>query len=162
MIEHITIEATESGYIFRCDHCKKLQRVKAGKNIFNEAITTFTHSHAGCQPKVDGRGKTTPLLRPNTPCVVCGLEFGTGEGKVPLYRVDQLNPAYAHLECADKVLGYEVGHHNIVVRGAGEWLYFWRGGCGVARNKAKAVRLLDALCERMITNGYAKANEARL
>jgi len=145
MIEHITIEATESGYKFKCAHCKKLQRVKSGKNIFNEAITTFTHVHEGCQPKVDGRGKTTPLLRPNTPCLVCGLEFGAGVGKVPLYRDDELKPFYTHLECADKVIGYEGGHHNIVIRGAGEWLYFWRGECGEARNKHEAGEALFAL-----------------
>jgi hypothetical protein len=150
MKEHIMIEATESGYIFRCDHCKKLQRVKAGKNIFNEAITAFTHAHGDCKSKVDGRGKTTPLLRPHTPCVVCGLEFGKGEGKVPLYRDGELRPFYAHPECAGKVVGYEVGHHNIVGRGAGEWLYFWRGACGSARNKAEAG---DALFELIKESG---------
>jgi hypothetical protein len=145
MNEHITIQATESGYLFKCTHCKKLQRVKSGKGNFNEAVTAFTHTHAGCKPKVDGRGKTTPLLRKHTPCVVCGLEFGEGEGKVPLYRDGELYPAYAHLECADKVLGYHIGHHNIVVMGAGEWLYFWRGGCGEARNKADALLAIDMI-----------------
>jgi hypothetical protein len=147
MNEHITIQATESGYLFKCTHCKKLQRVKSGKGNFNEAVTAFTHTHEGCKPKADGRGKTTPLLRPNTPCLVCGLEFGKGEGKVPLYRDDELKPFYAHLECAGKVVGYHVGHHNVIVASKGEWLCFWRGRYGAARNKAEAVRLLGRLGE---------------
>lgn len=142
--EHITIQATESGYIFKCDHCKKLQRVKSGKGIFNEAITTFTHAHEGCEPKTDGRGKTTPLLR-YASCLVCGLVLDKNGGKVPLYCDGELRPFYAHFECADKVVGYEVGHHNIVVRAIGEWLYFWRGECGEARNKAEALLAIDMI-----------------
>ena len=140
-------------------HCNRTQRLQAktALSVFNSAIASFSRSHEQCQPKADKRGKSLPF-KVDSPCLVCGLEFADGEGKVPLYCDDELRPYYAHLGCADKVTGYLIGHHNIAVRGAGEWLYFWRGECGTARNKAEAGLLLDELCNRMITNGFAKAN----
>ena len=43
---------------------------------------------------------------------------------------------------------YRVGHHNIIVHAQSEWLYFWRGECGVTSNKA------DAELQLMFLSGY--------
>lgn len=168
MIDHITTKATEQGYLFKCSHCNKSQRLRAktALNIFNKTFIDFSNDHKYCQPKVDGRGKYAPPPC-DAHCLICGYKFSEQQGKVPLYRFGELSPSYAHLSCAggvdyalfvvkgkeewlysfdaSKVTGYEIGHHNLIVQGAWEWLYFWQGRCGSARNKAEAMQALENL-----------------
>lgn len=164
---HVIVTNNGQGKALKCLHCDKFSRLKLKKGLMNFAkeLAEFERIHQYCKPKIDGRGKQ--LANPSEPkphCLICGKEFEQGEGKVPLYRNDQLSPAYGCVRCVGVqdyavidssewlyswvytgAADYQVGHHNIVVRSECEWLYFWRGECGVARNKAEAIKQLEIL-----------------
>lgn len=167
MNEHIITVKHGQGKALKCLHCGTSVRLKLKKGLMNFAkeLADFSRVHADCKPKPDGRAlryaKPKPPAESPPCCLICGNEFKPMDGKIPLYRHDQLSPAYSHVECYGNVIGgYQVGHHNLIVHSTSEWLYFWQGECGVARNRAEAKRALSELCNKLITNGFIKANEA--
>lgn len=160
-MNHIITTKNGQGKALKCLHCNRFSRLKLKKGLMNYAkeLADFERIHQYCQPQADGRGlryakPTQPVIGEAILCEGCNKVIEKGDAKIPLYRTNRLNPIYTHPDCLDELIAfvgkwvnYRIGHHNLVVQSECEWLYFWQGRCGSARNKAEAGRLLGELSE---------------
>lgn len=151
MSNRIITTKNGQGKQLKCLNCDGRSRLKlkGGLMTFATELASFERIHADCQPKIDGRARRGKpeqvIIGKAILCEVCAKICSKSDGKVPLWRADSLKPFYCHVECEGKAQGYQVGHHNIIMRAKGEWLYWWRGEYGTARSKAAAGDALFAL-----------------
>lgn len=151
MNNHIITTKNGQGKQLKCLNCNGRSRLKlkGGLMTFATELASFERIHADCLPKVDGRAKQGKpeqvIISKAILCEVCAKIISKSDGKIPLWRADSLKPFYCHVGCEGGVTGYQVGHRNLIVQSEGEWLYFWRGACGSARNKHEAGEALFEL-----------------